>query len=187
MICGERLWPPCDPWFERVHSVVAAFVKSGVQFDKVLAVRPDIVLHPVVGEAPDRGLDKPPLPPPASPPQLLLDKMCAEKPGFSFVTPAWRRKFWLHDRDTDFINLLCLGEELPTYAEAIRLPMEPCSKYSAGKHPPLPPGFHSGRGWDAKSLYCRFVKTFYERNVSIYHWDDSYTLDWPSGFLHDFP
>lgn len=182
-----KAWTPCDPWFDRVHKVVAAVVKSGESFDRMVAMRPDIVLHPVVGEPHDRGINNPPLPPPPAPPQLLLDKMCAEKPGFSLVTGAWRRKFWMHDRDGDFMNILCPGEELPTYAEATRVAMYPCGKNRHGKHPPLPPGYHSDRAWDARAAYCRFVQTFYEHNVSMHHWDDSYTIDWPSGFLNNFP
>jgi hypothetical protein len=165
----------CAPWLERVHRVLATIVESGEKFDRVVALRPDIVLSPsrscITGQS--CGSD-----PFVEPPHLQLDRMCAEKPGFSFVGSAWRvrGRSYLHDRDLDFMHILCPGDELPAYQEATRVPLEPCSH---PPYPPLPRGFHSTKGWDDRALFCRFVQVFTDRNVSISHWDDTYTATWP--------
>jgi len=172
---GRTYLTVCSPWFERVHRVLAQIVESGEKFDRVVALRPDIVLTPPTScnKVQCQGFD-----PFVEPPHLQLDKMCAQKPGFSFVDTLWQvqHRTYLHDRDLDFMHILCPGEEIPAYAEAIRVPLEPCSHRP---YPPLPPGFHSSKGWHDKALFCRFVQVFTDRNVSISHWDDTVTAVWP--------
>jgi hypothetical protein len=166
---------PCAPWWERVHRVLAKTLESGEKFDRVVALRPDIlVLGPTSCKAEENCNFNPSL----EPPRLQLDKMCAEKPGISFVNPSYqvRKKSYFHDKDLDFLHILCPGEELPTYEEAIRVPLEPCSHEP---YPALPPGFSSSKGWHDKALYCRFAQVFAGRNVSISHWDGRYTIGWP--------
>jgi len=112
---------------------------------------------------------------------MLLDEMCAKKPGFSFVTPSWRLKHrsFLHDRDLDFMHVLCPGTELPAYEEAMRTPLDQCPH---GPPPPLPPGFISRKSWGRNAAFCQFVQVLNDSNIAISHWDDLYTIDWTTLF-----
>jgi len=158
-------------WWDRVHHVLN-YVGPGARFDRMVALRPDVVLQ----RAPREG---------AAPPEggvvLRLDEMCQKKPGLSFVTASWRRRrgAWLHDRDFDFMQILCPSEGLPVYELALRAPTETCKK---GAVPALPPGFHSLKGWGAHAMFCRFVQVFQVSNISVSNWDDDYHLSWLDRF-----
>lgn len=163
----------CAPWFARLTRVLEKAIASGKTFDRVVAIRPDIAYHRESNEAAHllgddlQGTAK-----------LLLDPMCAKKPGFSFVTPTWeiRGRGWLHNRDLDFTHILCDGAKLDVYQSASRSVGQKCDNDVV--LPPLPPGFQSTRGWHKGAWFCRFVQMWSQNNISIYHWDDVFHNDW---------
>jgi hypothetical protein len=161
-------------WWARVHHVLDRVGRAGLgrTFDRVVALRPDVVLQ----WAPTAGA-----PPRSGPVSLRLDEMCEKKPGLSFVTASWKRVrgVWLHDRDMDFMHILCPGEKLPVYERAMRAPMAKCGHKPT---PRLPPGFHSTKGWHDRAIYCKFVQVFQLFNISLGLWDDDYHLSWPKRF-----
>lgn len=172
----------CAPWWERVHRVVAGVVEGGERFDRVVALRPDMVLQWAPGgrsEVPGR---------PEGPPELLLDRMCQQRPGLSFVTPNWTipHRSTLHNRDLDFMHILCAGRMLHVYEEAIRAPSAPCfpairSPAERGllRPPTIPPGFKNTKRWTVGSFLCGFVQAFNDSGVPLGHWDDTYHCGWP--------
>jgi hypothetical protein len=170
----------CTPWWERVHRVVANVVESGQKFDRVVAMRPDVVVH-------HTGVR-----PPTGPVAMSLDEMCQEKPGFSFVTPSWtiKRRMYLHNRDLDFMHVLCPGKDLAVYEEALREPGAQCTaRDSEGRQmmaPALPAEFQNTKWpWDRHAFYCRFVQLWEVNHISLSHWDSRFHLTWPAEFCID--
>lgn len=175
----------CAPWWERVHRVVAGVVKGGEGFDRVVALRPDMVLQWAPGgrlEAPGR---------PEGPPELLLDQMCQQRPGLSFVTPNWTipHRSSLHNRDLDFMHVLCAGGALPVYEKAIRAPSAGCfagvrspARRKLLRAPKIPPGFKNTKRWTVDAFLCGLVQAFNDSGVPLGVWDDTYHCEWP-----DFP
>ncbi|CAK0798561.1 unnamed protein product [Prorocentrum cordatum] len=166
----------CTPWWDRVHRVVADMVESGQSFDRVVAMRPDAVVH-------HTGIR-----PPSGPVAMSLDEMCREKPGFSFVTPSWtaHRRMSLHNRDLDFMHILCPGKELAVYEKALRTPGDQCTARDPVTKrvmvPALPAEFHSTKLWDKNAFYCQFVQLWETKNISLSNWDSRFHLTWPAEF-----
>jgi len=161
-------------WWDRVHHALDN-IEAGARFDRVVAMRPDIVL----GWSQQNKVD---------PLVLRLDEMCEKKPGFSIVDGSWTLTGrYFHNRDIDFMQILCPGEKLLVYKEALRNPSAACSEEPI---PTLPPGFiskkrwrvdkgASKRGWRLHGFsaqWCEFVKTFQISNISMSNWDDDYLL-----------
>jgi len=161
-------------WWDRVHHVLERVAHEGLgaRFDRMVALRPDVVLK--WAQIPGRATT-------TNPVVLRLEEMCEKRPGLSFVTGSWlqRGKFYLHDRDTDFMHILCPGDKLPAYEEAMRTPVKKCDHEPI---PTLPPGFNSKKGWGRTALYCQFVQVLQIHNISLEHWDDSFHLGWPDRF-----
>lgn len=161
-------------WWDRVHHVLERVAHEGLgaRFDRMVALRPDVVLKwaQISGRAPKTNLV-----------EMRLEEMCEKRPGLSFVTGSWlqRGRTYLHDRDFDFMHILCPGDKLPAYEEAMRTPVKKCDHEPI---PTLPPGFNSNKGWGRKALYCQFVQVLQIHNISVEHWDDSFHLGWPDRF-----
>lgn len=153
-------------WWDRVRHALDN-IEAGARFDRVVALRPDAVL----GFAHKNELH----PKDVDPLVLRLDEMCEKKPGFRIVDGSWKLLMrYFHNRDIDFMQILCPGERLPVYKEALRLPTAPCVEEPI---PTLPPGFITKKRWTInKGGYCEFVKTFQINNISMSNWDDDYLL-----------
>lgn len=174
----------CAPWWERVHRVVADVVEGGERFDRVVAMRPDVVLQWEQGAR--RRIEAP-----KGPPELLLDRMCQQKPGLNFVTPNWTipHRSSVHNRDLDFMHILCAGRMLHVYAEATRAPSAPCfaavrspAERALQIPPAIPPGFKNTKRWTVGSFLCGFVQAFNDSGIPLGHWDDTYHCGWPPAF-----
>lgn len=176
-----RTGSSCAPWWERVHRVVAGVVQGGGSFDRVVAVRPDVVLQRSPGEGAE-GAEA------GGPPELLLDRMCEQRPGLSFVTPNWTiaHRSSLHNRDLDFMHLLCAGKMLHVYEAAIRAPSAGCfaavrspAERRLLQAPQIPLGFKNTKRWTVDAFLCGLVQAFNDSGVPLGHWDDTYHCGWP--------
>lgn len=117
----------------------------GERFDFVVALRPDIFL-----------ID------PRTRRRKVFDlrEACARRPGLGIVSGHFRRRCFFHDRDWDFMAVLCDGARLELMAQALSGFWQSCEALPAAggrSPPPLPGSFRPSLNWTSRSWNCLVV------------------------------
>lgn len=152
----------CNNFMNRVGEVLAMY--EGKVFDRVIALRPDVRLIDS-----SSGAAK----------TMRFDEVCAASPGFNIIShdvEITRPRVFFHNRDMDFIQLLCAGGDRSLYRDALA-DWGACKCKHKQTVAPLPPGFISTHGWSCGAVMCNFVATF-DGKLPLRNLDDQYFASW---------